>query len=65
MATGVTADRGGREPRHPRLPHGVAVERPRLGGDERRLADAGKAGHDDGGGATVREEHADEGRRAV
>jgi hypothetical protein len=49
--------RDAREPRRPRLAHRVAVERARLGGDQRRLAGAREAGHDDDRGGLRCEEH--------
>jgi hypothetical protein len=45
------------EPWRPRLPHRVAVERARLGCDQRRLAGAREAGHDDDSGGLGCEEH--------
>jgi hypothetical protein len=45
------------QPRRPREPQRVAVERPRLGGDQRRLAGPGQAGHHDDVRGSAREQH--------
>lgn len=50
-----------RESRRPRLAHGVAVDGPGLGGNQRRLAGAGEAGHHDDVVRVRGEEHAPHG----